>query len=81
MWVANFRKENIMNNIKTTQQLDTSKEIYTVKEIAEMLRISNRGAYNFVNTTKEFKVLHVGKCIRVGKKSFDEWFRGVTTDL
>ena len=70
-----------MNNIETTQQLDTSKEIYTVKEIAEILRISIRGAYTFVNTTKEFKTFHIGKCIRVSKKSFDEWFRGVTTDL
>ena len=80
MWIAGGGKENIMNNTDTLtiQQLETPKEIYTVKEIADILRISERGAYNFVNTTTDFKVFHVGKCIRISKKSFDKWFDGVS---
>lgn len=51
-------------------------QIYTVKDIAEILRISERGAYNFVNTSKDFKVLRIGRCLRVSKASFDSWLNG-----
>ena len=48
--------------------------VYRVEDIAEILSISLRAAYNFCNTTKEFRVLHIGSSIRVSKESFDEWF-------
>ena len=70
----------MQNTMENNNQLDTSKEIYTVKEIAEILGISERGAYNFVNTTKDFKVFRIGKVIRISKLSFDNWFNGVITD-
>lgn len=48
--------------------------VYRVEDIARMLSISLRAAYNLCNTTKEFRVLHIGTSIRVSKNSFDEWF-------
>ena len=47
--------------------------VYTVEEIAQMLSISLRSAYNLCNITTEFRVLRVGGSIRVPKDSFDAW--------
>lgn len=51
--------------------------VYRVEEIAQLLAISPRAAYNLCNTTKDFKVLHIGTSIRVNKQSFDNWFAAV----
>ena len=51
--------------------------VYRVDEIAQLLAISNRAAYNLCNTTKDFRVLHIGTSIRVNKQSFDNWFAAV----
>ena len=48
-----------------------------VEEIAQLLAISNRAAYNLCNTTKDFRVLRIGTSIRVNKQSFDNWFAAV----
>lgn len=48
--------------------------VYTVEEIAQMLSISLRSAYNLCSTT-EFRVLRVGGSIRIPKDSFDAWLR------
>ena len=47
-----------------------------VAEIAEKLKISERSAYDFCNSTKEFKVIRCGRSIRIQKESFDRWFYG-----
>lgn len=47
---------------------------YTVKEVSLILGLPVRSAYNFLNNTKDFKVMKIGKRILVQKKSFDEWF-------
>lgn len=47
--------------------------VYTVEQIAQMLAISLRSAYNLCNSTTEFRVLRVGGSIRVPKDSFDAW--------
>ena len=47
--------------------------VYTVEEIAQMLSISLRSAYNLCNSTTEFRVLRVGGSIRIPKDSFDAW--------
>ena len=49
--------------------------VYTVEEIAQMLSISLRSAYNLCNSTPEFRVLRVGGSIRIPKDSFDAWLR------
>ena len=51
--------------------------VYRVDEIAQLLAISPRAAYNLCNTTKDFRVLHIGTSIRVNKQSFDSWFAAV----
>lgn len=48
---------------------------YTAKEVAEILGVSLRTAYNLCETTKDFKVLRMGRrCLRIHKESFDKWF-------
>jgi len=62
------------NAVKSpTDSLKATKLVYTVKEIAQMLAISLRSAYNLCNSTTEFRVLRVGGSIRIPKDSFDAW--------
>ena len=62
------------NAVKSqTDRPETKKLVYTVEEIARMLAISLRSAYNLCNSTTEFRVLRVGGSIRVPKDSFDAW--------
>ena len=62
------------NAVKSpTNSPETTKLVYTVKEVAQMLAISLRSAYNLCNHTTEFRVLRVGGSIRVPKDSFDAW--------
>ena len=35
--------------------------------------ISSRAAYNLCKSTKDFKVIRIGKSVRVNKQSFDNW--------
>ena len=62
------------NAVKSpTDSSETIKLVYTVKEVAQMLAISQRAAYNLCNSTTEFRVLRVGGSIRIPKDSFDAW--------
>ena len=62
------------NAVKSpTDSPETTKLVYTVNDIARMLAISLRSAYNLCNSTTEFRVLRVGGSIRVPKDSFDAW--------
>ena len=47
--------------------------VYKVEEIAQILVISSRAAYNLCKSTKDFKVIRIGKSVRVNKQSFDNW--------
>jgi len=48
---------------------------YTAKEVADILGVSLRTAYNLCEATKDFKVFRMGKrCLRIHKESFDKWF-------
>ena len=58
-----------------TDSLKATTLVYTVEEIAQMLAISLRSAYNLCNSTTEFRVLRVGGSIRVPKDGFDAWLR------
>ena len=50
---------------------------YTAEQIAEILGVSVRKAYSLCETTKEFKVIRLGKrCLRIHKESLDKWFDG-----
>ena len=62
------------NAVKSpTDSPKAPKLVYTVKEIAQMLAISLRSAYNLCNSTTEFRVLRAGGSIRIPKDSFDAW--------
>jgi excisionase family DNA binding protein len=50
---------------------------YTAEQVANILGVSIRTAYKLCETTKEFKVLRIGKrCLRIHKASFDNWLNG-----
>ena len=62
------------NAVKSpTDSPATTKLVYTVEEIARMLAISLRSAYNLCNSTTECRVLRAGGSIRIPKDSFDAW--------
>ena len=64
------------NAVKSpTDSLKATTLVYTVEEIAQMLAISQRAAYNLCNSTTEFRVLRVGGSIRIPKDGFDAWLR------
>ena len=64
------------NAVKSpTDSLKATTLVYTVEEIAQMLAISLRSAYNLYSSTTEFRVLRVGGSIRIPKDSFDAWLR------
>ena len=55
---------------------NNSNASYTVKDICRILNISRTATYEFINDNPPFRVLHVGKCIRINKDGFDVWFNG-----
>lgn len=48
------------------------KKTYSVHEIAEILQISKSKAYELCREP-EFKVVRLGRTIRISKASFDDW--------
>lgn len=59
-------------NMKLTNPVEA--RLYTVGEIAQILKISTRKAYDMCHQTEDFKIVRMGKSIRVRKDSFDQWF-------
>lgn len=51
------------------------KRTYTVQEIMEILNIGKNAAYKLADSN-EFKVIRVGRTIRISKISFDNWLNG-----
>ena len=49
------------------------KKTYSVTEIAEILEISRSKAYELCQHA-DFKVIRLGRIIRISKASFDSWF-------
>lgn len=52
----------------------SKRKTYTVPEVAEILGISRRSAYHFCERARDFKVMRLGKSLRVHRESFDAWF-------
>lgn len=48
-----------------------NKRVYSVDEIAALLRISKTSAYELIREG-QFSTVRIGSAIRVSKKSFDE---------
>ena len=62
------------NAVKSpTNSPETTKLVYTVKEVAQMLAISQRAAYNLCISSTSFRVLRSGGSIRMPKDSCDAW--------
>lgn len=51
---------------------EQEKRTYSVQEIAGILQISRSKAYQLCDG-KEFKVLKLGRLVRISKNSFDKW--------
>lgn len=66
-------QSNAIATENTNRQSDGEALVYRVEDIARMLAISQRAAYNLCNRTQEFRVLHIGGSIRISKMSFDRW--------
>ena len=54
----------------------TEKRTYSVAEVQEILGICRRKAYDLCNSGA-FKIIHVGRIMRVSKASFDLWLDGI----
>lgn len=62
-----------MNGTEYTLNGDSSdKRTYTVEEIAAILNIGKKAAYNLVRE-QPFKTVRIGTAIRISKVSFDQW--------
>ena len=51
-------------------------EVMTIKDVKQFLKIGRNSAYDLVNR-KEFRVLRVGKSIRINRADFLRWFDGI----
>ena len=59
----------------TPMQKVTDRRTYSVPEVIVMLGIGKNKAYELCNSG-QFKVIRVGKALRVVKQSFDSWLNG-----
>ena len=70
--MCNKMYENVKSLDYTKKSLQSDSDPATM-EVAQMLAISQRAAYNLCNSTTEFRVLRAGGSIRIPKDSFDAW--------
>ena len=55
---------------------EVARGIYTAEQVAIILGISVRKAYLLCDETTDFKVIRLGRSLRIHKESFDKWFDG-----
>ena len=51
------------------------KRTYTVEDIQNILGVTRTTAYRLVNSN-QFRVIKIGRSIRIPVKAFDEWLEG-----
>lgn len=49
-------------------------QTYTAEQVATILGVSIRKAYQLCESTTDFKVIRIGRCLRIHKEPFDRWF-------
>lgn len=49
-------------------------QTYTAEQVATILGVSIRKAYQLCESTTDFKVIRIGRCLRIHRESFDRWF-------
>ena len=70
---ANLEQTSLTEN---NNQSIKEKRTYSVPEIADILQISKSKAYELCKNP-DFKVIRLGRIIRISKSSFDEWFENL----
>lgn len=66
--------------MKNTDCSPSVQRTYTVDQVAEILGVSIRKAYDLCENADGFKVIRLGKrCLRVHRESFDKWFDGLSS--
>lgn len=60
------------NESVDTAPAPVEKRTYTVSEIQDILGIGRNSAYALVKSNV-FSSVRIGECIRISKRSFDEW--------
>lgn len=73
-----FRRE-VFTIGQVEAKTSIEKRTYSVDEIREILCISRRKAYELCNSGC-FKVVRVGRTLRVSKLSFDTWLDHMNND-
>ena len=68
-----------MDNYNTKTPKKQEVKAYSVEDIAAMLQIGRTAAYNLVREG-HFKTVHIGRKIRISKKSFEEWLDKLETE-
>lgn len=56
------------------------KRTYTVAEVMDILGVSRKKAYELCNSGS-FKIVHIGRSIRVSKTSFDAWLDNQSSQM
>ncbi len=62
----------MLGQIENTITEPIGKRTYSVAEVQAILGISRRKAYELCNSG-EFKIIRIGRTLRVSKYSFDYW--------
>lgn len=65
---------NMVNDYRVDSEV-----VYTADEIMKMLKLSKAKTYQFLDeayrTSSPFKVIKIGKSVRVPKRGFDAWLQ------
>lgn len=56
-------------------ELNNFGDFLSVEEVRKILRIGRKQAYELVNSDA-FRIVRIGRSIRIPKKSFVEWLEG-----
>lgn len=64
--------DNLINDTVHSDGQEAMKKTYSVPEIAQMLQISRTKAYELCKSGS-FKIIKIGRIVRISKSSFDEW--------
>ena len=68
--------EKISESKSCSSPSPRDKKTYSVKEIANILEISKTKAYDLC-INPEFRVIRLGRTIRISKQSFDDWLNNL----
>lgn len=68
--------DKISESGSCSSQTHREKKTYSVQEIADILQISKTKSYDLCKNP-EFRIIRLGRTIRVSKASFDEWLNNL----